>query len=255
MSAITSPKPSPPPAPRPPDAPMNPRPRILLVEDDPHVSRLVAAQLEAEGFAVTVNATGGGFLEQLEEFEPRLVILDLMLPLAHGFELLRGLRQHPRFGRLPVLVLTALGDESDRIRGLDLGADDYVHKPFSSRELAARVRARLRAAPDSTAPVKLAASGLELDLKARTAQAAGRPLALSDTEYRLLAFFLKSPGTAFTRRQIVAGVWSPQHYITDRAVDVHILRLRQKIEDNPEQPRRVVAVRGVGYRLENDATA
>ncbi len=233
---------------------MNARPRILLVEDDPHVSRLVATQLESEGFAVTLNATGGGFLEQLEEIEPRLVILDLMLPLAHGFELLRRLRQHPRFGRTPVLVLTALGDESDRIHGLDLGADDYVHKPFSARELAARVRARLRGAPEG-APAKLAAAGLELDLKARTAQAAGRPLALSDTEYRLLAFFLKSPGTAFTRRQIVAGVWSPQHYITDRAVDVHILRLRQKIEENPEQPRRVVAVRGVGYRLDNDASA
>jgi len=231
---------------------MNVRPRILLVEDDPHVSRLVALHLEAENFDVTVNATGGGVLEQVAELEPKLVILDLMLPLAHGLELLRRLRQDPRFAQLPVLVLTALGDEADRVRGLDLGADDYVQKPFSARELAARVRARLRGANDEVR-TQLVAGPLALDLKAHIAHLAGQTVPLSDTEFRLLAFFMKSPGKAFTRRQIVAAVWSPQHFITDRAVDVHMLRLRKKIEANPEQPRWLVAVPRVGYRFDAPA--
>lgn len=225
------------------------RPLILVVEDDPHVSRLVALQLEAEGFEAVVNATGGGVLEQVAELEPKLVILDLMLPLAHGLELLRRLRQDPRFAQLPVLVLTALGEEADRIRGLDLGADDYVLKPFSARELAARVRARLRAPADQVHS-QLVAGPLALDLKARTARRAGEPLPLSDTEFRLLAFLMKSPGRAFTRRQIVAAVWSPAHFITDRAVDVHMLRLRKKVEANPELPRWLVAVPRVGYRFD-----
>jgi len=231
---------------------MTERPRILLVEDDPHVSRLVALHLQAENFEVTVNATGGGVLEQVGQLEPHLVILDLMLPLAHGLELLRSLRQHPRFSQIPVLVLTALGEEADRIRGLDLGADDYVQKPFSARELAARVRARLRGASDALR-TQLVAGPLSLDLKAHAAQLAGQTVPLSDTEFRLLAFFMKSPGKAFTRRQIVAAVWSPQHFITDRAVDVHMLRLRKKIEANPEQPRWLVAVPRVGYRFDAPA--
>jgi len=124
-----------------------PAPRILVVEDDRDVARLIAAQLRGDGFEVVVNSSGGGVVEQAAGLEPQLVILDLMLPLAHGFEILTELRQEPRFSQLPVLILTALGAESDRVRGLDLGADDYIPKPFSPLELSARVRARLRAAP------------------------------------------------------------------------------------------------------------
>ncbi|HEY7854964.1 MAG TPA: response regulator transcription factor [Terriglobales bacterium] len=225
------------------------RPPILVVEDDQDVARLVAFQLEQEGFAVTVNATGGGVLEQVTSLQPRLVVLDLMLPLAHGYEILRDLRRDPRYAQLPVLLLTALGAESDRVRGLDLGADDYMQKPFSPKELAARVRARLRAAP-APAPSRLTAGPLELDLDAHTARRHGVPLDLSDTEFRLLAFLMKSPARAFTRRQIVAAVWSPQHFITDRAVDVYMLRLRAKIELEPERPRFLVSVRRVGYRFD-----
>jgi two-component system phosphate regulon response regulator PhoB len=224
-------------------------PPILVVEDDQDVARLVAFQLEHEGFAVTVNATGGGVLEQVTSLQPRLVVLDLMLPLAHGYEILRDLRRDPRYAQLPVLLLTALGAESDRVRGLDLGADDYMQKPFSPKELAARVRARLRAAP-APAPSRLTAGPLELDLDAHAARMHGVPLDLSDTEFRLLAFLMKSPARAFTRRQIVAAVWSPQHFITDRAVDVYMLRLRAKIELEPERPRFLVSVRRVGYRFD-----
>lgn len=227
-------------------------PRILVVEDDAHVARLVAMQLESEGFEVVTNATGGGFMEQVAELEPQLVILDLLLPLAHGIELLGRLRRDPRFTRLPVLVLTALGEETDRVRGLDLGADDYMIKPFSAPELAARVRARLRGAV-AEARTHLIAGPLALDLGAHTAQRSGAPVALSDTEFRLLAFLMKSPRKAFSRRQIVAAVWSPRHFITDRAVDVHMRRLRKKIETNPEQPRLLVAVPRVGYRFDPPA--
>ncbi|MGH8326035.1 MAG: response regulator transcription factor [Steroidobacteraceae bacterium] len=180
------------------------------------------------------------------------MILDLMLPLAHGFEILTALRQEPRFRQLPVLIVTALGAESDRVRGLDLGADDYIPKPFSPLELSARVRARLRAAP--AAPLPLLVSGaLTLDLNARSARSGSRILELSDTEFRILAFLMRSPGQALTRREIVAAVWSPQHFITDRAVDVYILRLRAKIETDPEQPQRLISVRRVGYRFDGPA--
>jgi DNA-binding response OmpR family regulator len=233
---------------------MNPPVRLLLVEDDRDIARLVTAQLAQEGYDVVVNATGGGVREQVSELEPQLILLDLMLPLAHGFEILRELRQDPRLRQTPVLVLTALGAESDRVRGLDLGADDYLTKPFSPRELAARVRARLRAAPPVPPPT-LAAGPIELDLKARAARLRGCPLELSDTEFRLLAFLMQSPGQVFTRRQIVAAVWSPQHFITDRAVDVYMLRLRGKIEANPEQPRWLTSVRRVGYRFDPPAPA
>lgn len=225
------------------------RPRILLVEDDADVARVVCFQLEQEEFEVAVNATGGGVPEQVEQWQPRLIVLDLMLPLAHGFEILRALRQNPRFQPIPVLLLTALGAEADRVRGLDLGADDYMVKPFSPRELAARVRARLRGTADE--PTRLIEAGpLALDLHAHSARLGGRPLELSDTEFRMLAFFMRSPGRAFTRRQIVGGVWSPQHFIADRAVDVYMLRLRNKIEANPEKPRLLVSVRRVGYRFD-----
>ena len=226
-----------------------PAPRILVVEDDRDVARLIAAQLRGDGFEVVVNSSGGGVVEQAAGLEPQLVILDLMLPLAHGFEILTELRQEPRFSQLPVLILTALGAESDRVRGLDLGADDYIPKPFSPLELSARVRARLRAAPAAPSAL-LVAGGLALDLKARTARRGDRVLELSDTEFRILAFLMRSPGQAFTRREIVAAVWSPQHFITDRAVDVYILRLRAKIETDPEQPQRLISVRRVGYRFD-----
>ena len=223
--------------------------RILVVEDDADVARLVRFQLEHDGFLVALNETGAGVQEQVTEWRPALVVLDLMLPGANGLEVLQQLRRDPRYTQLPVILLTALGEETDRVRGLDLGADDYITKPFGPRELSARIRARLRASQNEAPPV-LAAGGLQLDLRARTATLDNAPLELSDTEFRMLAFLMKSPGKAFTRREIVDSVWSPQHFITERTVDVYMLRLRGKIESDPEQPRHLVSVRRVGYRFD-----
>lgn len=223
--------------------------RILLVEDDPDVARMVRYQLEHDGFAVAVNSTGAGIVEQLAEWGPALLVLDLMLPAANGLEVLQRLRQDRRYSQLPVILLTALGEETDRVRGLDLGADDYITKPFGARELVARIRARLRSSLKE-APAFLIAGALKLDLRARTAMLHGQPLELSDTEFRMLAFLMKNAGKAFTRREIVDSVWSPQHFITERTVDVYMLRLRGKIEPDPEQPRFLISVRRVGYRFD-----
>ena len=227
---------------------MTPGERILVVEDDPLLGRLLEVHLGREGFLVTLNATGAGVPEQITALRPRLLILDLMLPAAHGLEILRGLRRDPLHRSLPVLILTALGAEADRIRGLELGGDDYMTKPFSPAELTARVRARLRTAPAAAAEVS--AGALRLDLRARTAVLAGRPLELSDTEFRLLAFLMQTPGEAHTRREIVEAVWSPQHFITDRAVDVTLRRLRTRLGGSEEAPGWITAVRGVGYRFD-----
>lgn len=222
---------------------------ILIVEDDADVARLVRLHLEREGYRTSVNSTGAGLLPQIEAEQPNLVVLDLMLPAAPGLALLRQLRQDPRFAALPVIVLTALGGEADRIRGLDLGAADYISKPFSGRELAARVRARLRDRAAAAPAPALAAGPLRLDLAGRAASLAGQPLDLSDTEYRLLAFLMRHPGRALTRREILDGVWAPGHFITERAVDVYVRRLRAKIEP-AASPRLVTAVRQVGYRFD-----
>ena len=227
---------------------MSPQERILVVEDDVDVARLVEMQLRQGGYQVRVNASGAGFIAEVEEWEPELIVLDLMLPRANGLDLLAELRRHPRLSARAVILLTALGEEADRVRGLDLGADDYLTKPFSARELVARVRARLRSGPRE-APAALTYAELSLDLRARQATLRGAPLELSDTEFRLLAFLMKDAGKAFSRREIVDAVWSPQHFITERTVDVYMLRLRGKIEETPEEPRYLLSVRRVGYRF------
>lgn len=223
--------------------------RVLVVEDDRDIANLLVFHLEAEGFEVLVNPTGEKFLEQVREFRPDVVVLDLMLPAADGTELMRTLRRDPAFVGLPVIMLTARVAEADRVRGLELGADDYVVKPFSARELVARVRARLRSQPQPRTQT-LRAGNLEVDLRSRTASVGGQKLELSDTEFRMLAFLMMSPGTVFSRRDIVNAVWSPQHFITERTIDVYMLRLRTKIEADPANPKMLVSVRRVGYRFE-----
>ncbi|MGH9471376.1 MAG: response regulator [Terriglobales bacterium] len=220
---------------------------ILVVEDDADVAGLVRLQLEREGFRTIHNATGAGLAAQIEVERPALVLLDLMLPAASGLALLRQLRRDPRYRELPVIVLTALSEERDRVRGLDLGAADYITKPFSGRELAARVRARLR---ERAAPAeRLEAGALRLDLTGRAAALAGAPLALSDTEFRLLVYLMRHPGRALARREILDAVWAPGHFITERTVDVYMRRLRAKLEPAGGQ-RFLTAVRQVGYRFD-----
>ncbi len=221
-------------------------PRILVVEDDPDLGELLRLQLQQAGYQVALNSTGAGFLRQLQEFEPQLVVLDWMLPAADGLELLREVRRQPRSARLPVILLTARGEEADRIRGLDVGADDYVTKPFSPRELLARIRARLRAGAEA-GPESLRCGPLHLDLRAHVAQLDGQTLELSEIEFRLLAFLMRNPGQAFTRRQIVDAVWAADHFITERTVDVYVFRLRGKLEAQPQNPRWLQSVRRFGY--------
>jgi two-component system, OmpR family, response regulator ResD len=222
-------------------------PRVLVVDDDPALADVVARYLRREGFAVDYAPDGATGLQRALSTLPDLVVLDLMMPGMDGFEVCRRLR---RATSIPVVMLTARGEESDRIAGLDLGADDYVTKPFSPRELAARVRAVLRRAGDVAAPAALlAGGGVEIDTVAHRVSRGGEPVALTAKEYDLLVCFLQHPGRAFRREELLEAVWGWSIGDTS-TVTVHVRRLREKIEDDASAPRHLATVRGVGYRWE-----
>ncbi len=225
--------------------------RVLIVEDDPNVAEVVARYLLREGYQVEVVADGARGLERALEDLPDLVVLDLMLPSLGGLELCRRLRD---VAPVPVIMLTARGEEADRIAGLDLGADDYVAKPFSPRELTARVKAVLRraavplVAPHDHPPV-LAAGELTLDVVAHEARLAGALVGLTAKEFDLLAHLMRHPRRAFRREELLEAIWGFSYGDTS-TVTVHVRRLREKIEADPSAPRHVCTVRGVGYRFE-----
>lgn len=228
---------------------MEERSRILVVDDDPTVSEIVARYLERDGYAVETVADGRVALDRALADPPDLVVLDLMLPGMDGLEVCRRLRA---LAPVPIVVLTARGQEADRIAGLELGADDYVAKPFSTKELVARVRAVLRRAkgPLAAAPAgaPLHVDGdLEVDIAARQARRAGAVVALTAREFELLAFLIRHPGQAFRREEILEQVWGYRYGDTS-TVTVHVRRLREKIEPDPAAPRRIATVWGVGYR-------
>jgi two-component system response regulator ResD len=226
-------------------------PRVLVVDDDPTVSDVVGRYLASAGYEVDVAGDGPSALETAAARPPDLVVLDLLLPGIDGLEVCRRLRQT---SSVPVVMLTALGEESDRVLGLETGADDYVTKPFSPRELVLRVQSVLRRA---TAPAAEPAGGpglvqlgdLEIDLGARTAHRADRQLNLTLREFDLLEFLLRHPRTAFTRAELLEKVWG-WTFGDQSTVTVHVRRLREKIEHDPSQPSVLVTVWGVGYRLE-----
>jgi DNA-binding response OmpR family regulator len=231
--------------------------RVLVVDDDPMVSDVVRRYLERGGYAVLLAADGPAALDAFHRQRADLVVLDLMLPGIDGLEVCRRLRVLAP--DLPVIMLTALGEEADRVLGLELGADDYVTKPFSPRELTLRVQSVLRRAspPDGGAPVTgatlseapLVDGALVVDTLRRTASLDGGPLALTIREFDLLAFLMCNPGRAFKRTELLEAVWG--WTIGDHStVTVHVRRLREKIEDDPSQPRRIATVWGVGYRYE-----
>jgi DNA-binding response OmpR family regulator len=227
--------------------------RVLVVDDDPTVSDVVRRYLERAGLAVTLAADGPDALEVFERDHPDLVVLDLMLPGIDGLEVCRRLRA--RAPDVPIVMLTALGEEADRVLGLQLGADDYVTKPFSPRELALRVQSVLRRAgwaPSAQAPETLADGDLVVDVARRIATLRGGELALTVREFDLLVFFLRNPGRAFKRAELLEGVWG-WTFGDHSTVTVHVRRLREKVEDDPARPRRIVTVWGVGYRYEVDA--
>ncbi|HKA68763.1 MAG TPA: response regulator transcription factor [Actinomycetes bacterium] len=227
--------------------------RVLVVEDDSTVAEVVVGYLHRAGFEVTAAADGRTALETVDGWRPDLVVLDLMLPGLDGWEVCGRLRA--RDERLPVIMLTALGEESDRVRGLELGADDYVTKPFSPRELVLRVQSvlrRSRSAPDRygvPGAGRLTGGPIELDLTAHRAFRTGRELTLTAREFDLLAFFLAHPGQAFGRAELMEKVWG-WTFGDHSTVTVHVRRLREKLEDDPADPQLLHTVWGVGYRFE-----
>jgi two-component system response regulator ResD len=223
---------------------------VLVVDDEPTIGEVVGRYLQRAGYATRVAHDGRGALAAVEAERPDLVVLDLMLPGVDGLEVMRRLRDRDPASRLAIIVLTARGEESDRVIGLRLGADDYVVKPFSPAELVARVDAVLRRVDTAGEPEPpLRFDGLEIDPSARTVAVDGEPVALSQREFDVLLFLARHPGRAFTRSQLMDHVWQYSFYTDTSTVTVHIRRLRAKIERDPAHPRFVETVWGVGYRF------
>src|SRR3954453_12434945 len=224
--------------------------RIMVVEDEEGLSTLLRYKLDAEGYEVETVGRGDDADTRLKERVPDLVVLDWMLPGVSGIELCRRLRTRPETRSLPIIMLTARGEESERVRGLATGSEVYVVKPFSVPELLARVRGLLRrASPERLANV-LSFGDLELDRDKRRVARSGRPVELGPTEYRLLEFFLEHPGRVFSREQLLDRVWGREVYIDERTVDVHIGRLRKVLNPEGEQDP-IRTVRGAGYALDD----
>src|SRR5262245_5369529 len=224
--------------------------KILIVEDELDLVKLLRYNLEKEGFKVTHTTDGSLALAEIRRDLPDLLILDLMLPGVDGLEVCRQLRRHERYVALPILMLTARGEEADRVVGLEIGADDYVTKPFSMRELIARVRALLRRhEPTATTRATLQRGGLVIDPSAHSVFVSGRAVELSALEFRLLHHLASHPGMVFSRDQLLDRVWGNDRTVTQRSVDVYIRRVREKIENRPKDPTYVQIGHGVGYRF------
>jgi DNA-binding response OmpR family regulator len=223
---------------------------IFAVEDDSDIARLVRHHLEASGYGVRTFATTNGVIAEAEKQVPALFLLDIMVPGGDGLELCRRIRQTPSLAMTPVIFLTAKVSESDRVIGLELGADDYIPKPFSPRELVARVRAVLRRFERPLAPAIVKAGEIEIDSGGMTLTVRGQLTQTTATEFRLLEYLARHPGRVFTRDQLLDAVWRDTHYVTPRSVDVYVRRIREKIEENPDEPRYLKTVRGAGYRFE-----
>jgi DNA-binding response OmpR family regulator len=222
--------------------------KVLLVEDDRDLFALLEYNLLKEGFMFTGCQNGGNALELCRRERPDLILLDVMLPDADGLEICKAVRRDPDLAPTPVIFLTARASETDRILGLELGANDYVVKPFFMRELMARIKLQWRPQP---APARVVESGgIELDRGGCRVRLRGSPVALTATEFRLLEYLMDRPRVVFSREQLLDAVWGQHHAITDRAVDVYILRLRHKLEEDPANPALIHSVRGFGYCFE-----
>ena len=221
--------------------------KILIVEDDATVRETLVLNLEEEGYEVAAAEDGENGLEQARSIDPDLVVLDVMLPKLDGLTVCRILRKE---SDVPILLLTARGTETDKIIGLETGADDYIVKPFSLGEFLARIRAALRRGRSAATPQQLVADGLALDLVARKTTLDGKELQLAPREFELLATLMRNRGAVLTRELLMARVWGEEYPGDSRTVDVHVRWLRQKIEADPSDPQRIVTVRGVGYRFE-----
>lgn len=227
------------------------KPKIFVVEDDADISRLLRHNLELAGFRVRAYSSTHNVVADALRERPALLLLDILLPGGDGLELCRQVRQSGKgLSGIPIVFLTAKTGEADRIRGLEIGADDYITKPFSPRELVARLRAVLRRCEAPLAPAVIRAGDLEIDSMAMTLTVRGTLMTATATEFRLLHYFAQHGGRVFTRDQILDAVWRETTFVTPRSVDVYVRKLRSKIEVDPEHPRYLKTVRGAGYRFE-----
>jgi DNA-binding response OmpR family regulator len=220
--------------------------RVLVVDDEPRIVQLVRDYLERAGFAVSVARTGPEALMRARQDRPDLIVLDLGLPGLDGLEVTRRLR---RDSGVPIIILTARDDETDKVVGLELGADDYVTKPFSPRELTARTRAVLRRHAGDVGADVIRAGGLVLDVPRLRAEVDGRTVPLTATEFHLLATLARQPGRVFTRSQLLDAIHGVAYESFERAIDAHVKNIRRKLEPDPRSPRYLLTVYGVGYRL------
>ncbi len=230
--------------------------RVLIIEDDRDIIELVRYNLEQEGFSLGSARDGLSGLEQVKKSPPDVLLLDLMLPKLSGLEICKAIRRDEKLNRLPILMLTARGDESDRVIGLELGADDYVTKPFSPRELVARVKALLRRTEAGGAEAKesIAAGSLAIDPEGYRVTRNGKPLVLSTLEFRLLYFLASHANKVYTRDQLLDAVWGTERFVTPRSVDACMRRLREKVEEDAENPVYLKTLRGAGYLFEHHAS-
>jgi phosphate regulon transcriptional regulator PhoB len=227
-------------------------PRILIVDDEKDIVDLVAYNFEKEGFEVLKAFDGEKALTLVRTKKPNLIVLDLMLPGIQGLEVCKQIRRDAESAGIPIIMLTAKGEELDKVIGLEVGADDYITKPFSVKELMARVKAVLRRADVREQPEKAETfefKGLRIDLKSYEVTVNGRKVTLSPTEFKLLRFLSQNPGRVYSRDQILDRVWGDESFVEPRTVDVHVRRLRAQIEQDENSPNYIVTVRGVGYKF------
>ncbi|HEY7714628.1 MAG TPA: response regulator [Candidatus Binatia bacterium] len=230
--------------------------KILVVEDEPDISKLVSYNLTQERFKVLTAEDGEQALKVIQREKPNLVVLDLMLPGLSGIEVCKILRDRPETAKLPILMLTAKAGETDRVVGLELGADDYLAKPFSPREMVARVRAILRRAniaASAETPPAYDKGGLKIDFTTYEVFVRGKSVKLTLKEFELLRFLVQNPNRVLSRDQLLDRVWGGETYVTPRTVDVHIRRLRKAIEKDDSKPKWILTLRGVGYKFDEKA--
>jgi len=223
---------------------------VFVLEDDSDISRLVQHHLEAAGFTARVYGTPTNIVADAERQPPALFLLDIMVPGGDGLDVCRRLRNHSSLSTIPIIFLTARAGENDRVLGLELGADDYITKPFATRELVARVKAVLRRFERPTTPSVISFEDIVIDASAMQLKVRGELTTTTATEFRLLDYLARHPGRVFSRDHLLDAVWGDARFVTPRSVDVYVRRIREKIEGDAENPRYLKTVRGAGYRFE-----
>jgi two-component system phosphate regulon response regulator PhoB len=223
---------------------------VFVLEDDTDISRLIQHHLEAAGFAVRPYTTPTNLVSDAERQPPVLFLLDIMVPGGDGLDVCRRLRSHQALSTIPIIFLTARAGENDRVLGLELGADDYITKPFSTREMLARVKAVLRRFERPAAPSVVSFDDVVIDANAMQLKVRGELTTTTATEFRLLDYLARHPGRVFSRDHLLDAVWGDARFVTPRSVDVYVRRIREKIEKDAEDPRYLKTVRGAGYRFE-----